>query len=232
MPVPFLCSALFTQDQYRASVMLYVNNATSDHGDASNKVTALDLDAAQSLVATCCVMAQSRTTLERVLEKEDLPYSYEQLRSMITASGVENTEIFRVTVTSASPDEAMVIANMIAWVLDKEIPNTITGSSLKVVENAVRPNTPISRGYVKKSIVGFAVGAFLSACAVLLFDGYIYDIVKSQDWLKEYYGESIPVLTSIPDASAAPNHSRYGFTLAIVKSRRKGIRGKETSTDA
>lgn len=205
------CTAFFGRDQYRASVLLYVNNATNDHGSSTGKITLSDLDAAQSLVSTYCVLAESRKTLDQVKEKENLPYSYEQLKSMVDATGVETTEIFRVTVTSRSADEAKVIANTVAWVLEKDIPNTITGSSVKIVEDAVRPNAPVSRGYTKKGIVGFVGGIFVAMCAVLLFDGYVHDTIKSQDWLEEYYGESVPILASIPDSNAPSDASKYGY---------------------
>ena len=44
----------------------------------------------------------------------------------------------------------------------------------------------------------------------LLVDGYIRDSVKSKDWLEEYYGESVPVLATIPDTTATTG-TKYGY---------------------
>lgn len=202
------CTALLVEDRYSASTLLYVNNES--HGLSTGKISAQDLDAAKNLVPTCCVFVKTRKTLDKVLEKEQLSYSYEQLKSMVKAEGVDSTQIFRVTVTSLSADEAKVLANTIAGVLETEIPKTIDGASVKIVEDAVRPGAPISRGYAKKGILGFVVGVVLAAGAVLLVDGYIRDSVKSKDWLEEYYGESVPVLATIPDTTATTG-TKYGY---------------------
>lgn len=202
------CTALFVADRYSASALLYINNES--RGVSTGKITSQDLDAAKNLVPACCVFVKTRKTLEQVLEKEKLPYSYEQLQSMVKATGVDSTQIFRVTVTSRSADEAKVLANTIAGVLQNDIPTTITGASVTIVEDAVRPTAPDSRGMVKKGIVGFVVGIVLAAGAVLLTDGVIRDSVKSRKWLEEYYGETVPVLAAIPDTTVTAD-TRYNY---------------------
>ncbi len=203
--VLIVCTALFVDIRYQASVMMYVNTSI---GQTSIKLT--ELNTARDLVATYCVILSSRNTLEQVRALEGLPYSCEQLNSMISASAVNNTEIFRVSVTSHDPEEARLIANTVASVLESEIPSTIKGSSVEIIENAVRPARPISRGFAKKGTLGFIVGIVVAACVVLMLD-YVYDTVKTEDWLKDYYGESVPVLASIPDLNSAKDTSKYGY---------------------
>lgn len=217
-------TVFLVDDCYSASALLYVNNES--HGISSNKITAQDLDAAKSLVSTCCVFAETRKTLDQVIEKEQLPYTYEQLKSMVQTDGIDSTQIFRVTVTSRSADEAKVLANTIAGVLESDIPQTISGASVKIVEVAARPSTPNSRGITKKAVVGFVVGIVLAAGGVLLVDGYIRDSIKSKDWLEEYYGESVPILASIPNTASATS-TKYGYDYSgsydsASRSRRKG----------
>ena len=206
-----VCTALFVDIKYQASVMMYVNTSI---GQTSIKLN--DLSTARDLVATYCVILSSRDTLE-------------QLNAMISASAVNNTEIFRVSVTSHNPEEARVIANTVASVLESEIPSTIKGSSVEIIENAVRPTRPVSRGFAKKGTIGFIAGIVLAACAVLVLD-HLYDTVKNEDWLKDYYGEDIPVLASIPDLNSAKDASGYGYDTTHEVARRAARQntGRET----
>ena len=71
---------------------MYVNNSNLSVGSTSISLT--DLNAAQSLVDTYIVILKSRPTLEDVIEKANVSYTYEQLESMISASSVDGTEGF------------------------------------------------------------------------------------------------------------------------------------------
>lgn len=205
-----VCTALLVDVEYQATAMMYVNNAPISVGSGSISFSSSDLLAAQSLVATYCVILQSRTTLEQVLATEQLPYTYEQLRSMISASSVNDTEIFRIVVTSRNAEEAKVIANTIAAILPDQIAQIIDGASVEVVDYATTPTTPVSRHLSRNGVFGFLLGLLLSAAAVLIVDTYILDVIKSQDWLRDRWGERIPVLASIPNEDAA-RVSRYGY---------------------
>ncbi|MBP5753416.1 MAG: dTDP-4-dehydrorhamnose 3,5-epimerase family protein, partial [Treponema sp.] len=65
-----------------------------------------ELSASNNLVNTYIYILNSRTTLEDVIAKGSLPYTYEDLSEMITAKAVQNTAAFDVTVRSSNPVEA------------------------------------------------------------------------------------------------------------------------------
>ena len=85
--------------------MMYVNNSSISVGNTSVSITSGDISAAQSLVKTYIVIMQSRKTLNAVIEQAKLPYTYEQLKSMVSANAVNATEIFEINVTGADPEE-------------------------------------------------------------------------------------------------------------------------------
>lgn len=205
-----VCTALLVDVKYQATAMMYVNNAPISLGSGSISFSSSDLLAAQSLVSTYCVILQSRTTLEQVLATEQLPYTYEQLRSMISASSVNDTEIFRIVVTSRNAEEAKVIANTIAAILPDQIAQIINGASVEVVDYATTPTAPVSRNLSRNGVLGFVLGLLLSCVAALVIDTYILDVIKSQDWLHDRWGERIPILAAIPNEDAARS-SRYGY---------------------
>ena len=52
-----------------------------------------------------------------MIEESGVNYTYEQLRKMVSATSVNSTGLFRVTVTSSNPEEARALANVIASIL-------------------------------------------------------------------------------------------------------------------
>ena len=81
---------------YKASALMYVNNSDISVGGTSFSISNADLTAAQKLVDTYVVILKSRTSLNEVIDRAELPYSYEKLKHMVSASGVNSTEIFEV----------------------------------------------------------------------------------------------------------------------------------------
>ena len=205
----FLVTYFFITPQYTASAKLYVNNSTSIE-DISVKLTSSDLSASRSLLDTYAVILKTRRTLEEVIEAADLPYSYEKLVGMISATDVDGTEIMKISVTSSDPEEARLIANTIVEVLPKQISKIMHGSTVEVVDLAVTPKGASSPSYKKNILLGFMIGFMISAALVLLLDMVIYDKIEESSWLSERFQERIPVLVTIPDAFAKKKKGRYG----------------------
>ena len=65
---------------YRASALMYVNNSSISVGGTS--VSLGDLSTSQALVQTYAVILKTRLTLNEVIERAELNYSYSQLNSM------------------------------------------------------------------------------------------------------------------------------------------------------
>ena len=110
----FLFAAFIITPLYESKAMLYVNNSSISVGSTSFSISTGELSAAQSLVKTYIVIMQSRQTLNAVIEQADLVYTYDELKDMISAASVNNTEIFEITVTSDDPEEAELIVNTIS----------------------------------------------------------------------------------------------------------------------
>ena len=181
---------------YQSDVQMYVNNADISVGSTSIKFSQGDLLAAQGLVDTYIVILNSRPMLDDVIEELALPYSYEQLKSMISAEAVNGTEVFQITVTDANRKEAKEIANKIAELLPEHISAVVDGSSVRVVQYAVLAGGPCSPNVVKYLCLGIALGFLLSAGIIVLrvlLDKRIHD---PEDLAKRY---DIPVIASIPD---------------------------------
>lgn len=195
---------------YQSSALMYVNNSTLSVGNTS--VSLADLTASQSLVNTYLVILKTRLTLNDVIEEADLTYSYEQLCNMITAEAVEETEIFRINVTSPDAKEAELIANTIAEILPEKISEIMDGSSVRTVDYAIVPMQKASPNITSYTLKGILLGLVLSGSVIVLlelFDDQIHD----EEYLINTY--QLPVLAVLPDlVSTRPGKGYYKYREA------------------
>lgn len=211
----FLFTYFFVTPLYEASAMFYVNNGSISLGDTSVSISSGDITASKSLVDTYIVILQTRQTLDTVKEETGLSYSYSQLKDMIKAEAVNETEIFRVVVTSPSPEEAERIANTIADVLPVRISTIVEGTSSKVVDAAVVPSQPSSPSYANNTVLGFLLGLVLCVGIIVLRELFNVSVRGEEDISQVCHH---PILASIPNM-AAP--TRGGYYYGYGDSRKK-----------
>ena len=202
----FVRSAYLTTPLYEAVALLYVNNSSFSVGSTSFSISTSELTAAQSLVETYIVILETRTTLEDVIEKAELTYSYDELLEMIDAQAVNNTEIFSVTVTSENPQEAELIANTIAQILPDKISNVVDGSSVRVVDRAVVPSRQSFPNITMYTAIGVLLGLIIS-CFVIVFLELLDDQIHDEDYLIQTY--QLPVLAIIPELLSNKSTDSY-----------------------
>ena len=146
---------------YQSSVSVYVNNARNNQ--TVDYVTSSNLDASQKLVNTYINIAQSDRVLELVSERLDGVYSVKELREMLTASQVNDTEIFKLYITSPDPEEAARVANVMAEVAPREISDLVEGSSARIIDYAKVPESRYTPSYSKNTVIGGLIGCVLAA---------------------------------------------------------------------
>lgn len=189
----------FVTPQYQASVTIYVNN-NSGRTDGTY-ISSSDLAVALRLVETYVNIIQSDTVLDKVIAETGLKLSADQVRGMISAEVIGETEMFKVTVRTPNAQLSADLANAIATVAPGEIVAIIEGSSAKVIDFAKVPKTYSSPNYKLNTIVGGAVGAVLAILVFLL--QMLMDVrIKSEEDLKKLC--AIPVLGVIPQLNTAP----------------------------
>ena len=194
---------------YQSSVLLYVNGKSISVSGASISVSSGDLQLAKSLVSTYLVILETKSTLNDVIEKADLNYSYGQLKGMISAGAVNDTEVFQVTVTSASPTEAALIANTIAEVLPEKVTEIIDNTSVRVVDYADPPTSKSSPNITRYAFIGLLVGLLLSSAVIILIE-LQDDKIHDESFLLQTF-EDIPLLAAIPDLSVADSDAYRGY---------------------
>lgn len=199
----FLGTKWFVTPLYQSSVLFYVNNGQNSETKISNS----DIIAAQSLVETYLVVLKYGTTLDEVIHKAKLDCSREALSAKISSNSVNDTEIFQITVTDPSAEQAVKIAEAISDILPDKVAEVIDGSTVRIVREASVPTGPSSPNVKKNVVIGAAAGFLIGLIYVVL--QYVLDdkIRDASKFLKDNY--SYPVLTMIPDLTSKSSGYYY-----------------------
>ncbi len=205
--VMFLYTYYAVAPTFKSWVDLYVNSSTISVGSVS--ISAGEISASRALVQTYSSILKTRLTLEEVIRRSGVSYTYGQLDKMVSCAPVNNTEIFRITVTSTDPEEACLIANTIADVLPSRVSGIIDGSSVRLVDPAVAATSRSSPSYSRQTAIGMLVGIVISAAAVVLYD-FLNDTIRSEDWIVSTFKEEIPLLAVVPEVGSQTGNGYYG----------------------
>ena len=214
----FFYAQFFMTPKYQANALFYVNNSTLSLSSAV-RISTGELNAASDLVDTYVAILQSRANMELVIQESGVNYTYEELRSMVSASAVNSTGLFRVTVTSKNPDEARSLANTIAAILPAKIGEIVANSAVVVVDYAVTPHSRVSPSYFKNAAIGLMLGMVLAAAVVIILD-LTDDIIHDEDFLMQNYTH--PILATIPDLTAK-TPKKYGYYGSYSKPYKGGV---------
>lgn len=192
--------------KYQADVLIYVNNSSASSG-STDIIDSGEITAAKSLVDVYIIIAKMRSTLEAVIAETGVDLKYEALSDMITAVAVDDTEIFRLTVTDSDPQRAALIANTLADLLPEKIAKIVDGSSVRIMDYATVPTSKSSPSYSKNVMIGAVMGLVLCSGVIVLIE-ILDDKIKNADLLVQRY--EVPLLAEIPDLYAK-KHSTYKY---------------------
>lgn len=204
--IAFGYTCLFVTPQYQAEVTIYVNNTRSNQ--QVEYLTESNLSASARLVTTYINILKSDRVLSEAVEVLEGRYSIEQLRWILSASQVENTEMFRLQITTPDPNEAAAVANVVADVLPDAISEIIEGTSARIVDYATVPTHRFSPSYAKNAVIGALIGAVLGIASITI--GVLMDVrIKVEEDITDSF--DIPILGRIPTfgQTGGKSYSRY-----------------------
>lgn len=209
--------------RYTAVSKLYMVSASSD-----SIVDLTDLNIGTSLSTDYEELLRVRPIFEEVIEKEKLPYTYEQLLDMVSVSTVADTRILSISVESTKPEEAMKIANRLADMAVSELPKLMDTSKPNIAERAILPEKKSSPSLSRNTIIGALAGMAL-VLAVLTFFYMTDDTMKSAEDIEKEFG--IMPLTVIPegDVEAISDDREKEIQKKKRKRRREERRNNENS---
>lgn len=190
-----LCAALMgvmagkSITTYSATAKLYIVNPNS------SGVNIADLQLGTALTLDYQEVFKTWEVHEMVIDELDLPYSYEQMQSMLTITNPEDTRILYITVTYPDAQMAADMANAYAKAAKRFIINTMKAEEPSNFSIALEPSFGYGVSKINGMIIGFAVGSvFAAAILSLLF--VLDNRPRSPEAIQQYGG--IPTLAVFP----------------------------------
>jgi len=220
----------FVTPLYQSKAMFYVNNRNISLGDTAISMSSGDLSVSRNLVNTYIVVLNARSTLVDVIDYAGVDYTYEELKKMISAESVDETEIFQVVVTSPDRLEADNIADAITYILPKKISNIIEGTSAKIVDTAIVAASPSSPSVAKNTVLGAIVGMMASIGIIALIE--IFDsTIRTEDDIESV--SKYPILASVPDMMSSSKEGSYSsyYDTGSKKKKKKGNKKKHRTVN-
>lgn len=189
----FAYSAYLIDPTYTSSGTLYVvNNPESQ----VHTYTASEYTLSVQLVNTYSEILKSSTFCQTISKRLNSRISASQVKSMLTMSGVGETEILRVNAVSKNPELAREVVQEVLNNAPEEIMRVVKAGSVEIIDNASMPTSPTAPNVRRNTVIGCLVGLILAALAIYILE--MFDTtVKDEDELSEKY--EVPVLGIIPD---------------------------------
>ena len=149
----------------------------------------LDNSVLQQHIRNYIELAQSRANKKNVLKDLNFPTTVEDLDSMIYIAQVSNTDMIKIQIINKNPALAASIVNSTA----RELSKAVSVDSVRIVDQAEIPNTPLNKSKTKSVYVLFAFLLGLIASFSLVFLLEVMDnTVKTSRDVKNLLG--IPLL--------------------------------------
>ena len=132
-------------------------------------------------------------------------YSAEVLATMVSAESVTDSKYFNLSVTSIYPEEAKIVADKVieAFCEGISVRDLLAkgGAEGKIVHEPVVPNTPATPNNTLNIMIGAIIGV-IASCLAIIIAHFASNRLQSEEWLITTYGDTIPLLAVIPDASS------------------------------
>ena len=149
---------------------------------------------------------------EMVIDELGLPYSYEQMQSLLSITNPEDTRILYITVAYPDAKMAAEIANAYARAAKTFIINTMRGEEPSDFSIALQPSVGYTVSKSSRMVMGFMLGSVLAVGLITLL--FVLDNRPRSPESIETYG-GIPTLAVFPDRPKNKAHTRkVGVTNA------------------
>lgn len=182
--IAFVKVNYFTEDLYTSRGTLYVSNISSDVD--TSKLSSSDITSSRELSETYKEILNTRSFLNEVATVVGDKYSWAEIKSMLTVSSINETELLSVSVVSKDPKDSYAIAQAILEKAPGKLISVFSSGQVTVVDEAVFEKNPVDKGAVKYTVLGALAGIVLGVIIVLLFHFFDNKVHKGDDVAKRY----------------------------------------------
>lgn len=207
--------------KYDASTQILVNQSNA------NNTSLYQTNAVQTnvqLVNTYSVIIDNPAVLNQVIKKLHLGMTASELKSMLSVSTEQNSQVFTVTAETTSPAESVRIVNTVAAIFRTQVQKVMNVDNVSILSPAtfsasqipVKPKTSVNLA------IAFVVGLMISVGIAFLLD-YLDNTIKTEDDLQELLG--LPILGAVSEIKEHRGSKQHTASRAIGHNRR--LRGAD-----
>lgn len=182
---------------YTATASLYVYS--DSERPSGSAITQSELTASKTLVDTYIVILKSNTVIDAIIDDLNLQISTNDLKKMISASSLNGTEAFSVSVTTDDPELSQRIVNSLISIVPNEIVRIVKAGGAEIIDTAKTPTSPSSPSIARNVAIGALIGLLLSFGVFFII--FMSDtVVHTENDLDLNF--DIPVLGIVPELIA------------------------------
>jgi len=210
--ISFAVSTFLIKPTYQADTQILVTPKKQEN----DVIDASQVQSSVTLVNTYRVIIKSPAILEKVqAEVENAPDSLTALNNMITVESEQNSQVINVSVQSTDAALASNVANSVAKVFSKDIPDLMNVDNVKVLSVSGIPTAPVSPNILLNTVIAAVVG-FLLGVGLAFLREVLDRRIRTEEQVQQIL--DLPVLGSIPDIdSKVFNTSKKASKREAVK---------------
>lgn len=182
----------FVTPMYEATSTIYVLSRSD------SAINMADLQIGTALTSDYIKVFKMWEVHEEVISNLNLPYTYTEMRSMLSVVNDSDTRMLDITFTSPSAEEAAAVANEYAKVASQYIADTMSTDKPNMMSVALVPSNPVSPNKTKNIMLGFMLGAVL-ACGIVTVQMIMDDKYKTAEDIRRYTGLATLAVVPIED---------------------------------
>lgn len=140
-------------------------------------------------------------------DRTNASYTSTTIKSAIKVENIEDTAMFKATVTTTSADLSYEIAHQLETTIPEVMKATNNGLvNAEVQDKPIKASAAGSLGYPKKCAIGAVIGIVIAAAYIILRNLLDVRIRGSEELIEKY---NIPVLGSIPSFEIKSGGQRH-----------------------
>jgi len=169
---------------------------TMNSDDGSNQsITQSDITLNKNLISTYRGIMRSHRILNQVINNLSLGVSADELKTRVSVTTEDDTELIRISVNDENAANAKDIANEIAKVFSNDIQDIYSIKNVSIIDYAEESSSPYNVNLAKQIILMFLIGLVLS-CAVIFIMFYFDTTIKNTEEIEKKIG--LPCLGVVP----------------------------------
>jgi capsular polysaccharide biosynthesis protein len=181
---------------YQASTQMLVNQKSSEQPVLDPNQIRTNVE----MINTYKQIIQSPAILDLVVEELNLQQTTDTLKSKITVSSEQNSQVFNLTVEDEDPAQAVKLANTISETFSTEVTGLMNVDNVKILSPAVLKDnpSPIKPKPLLNIAIALVVGLMAGVGIAFLLE-YLDNTIKTEEDIQNILG--LPVLGAIPKIS-------------------------------